>query len=438
MHSLSRPAGLTTVAALALGLTACGTSEPPAPAKAGEPAPQTVEYLSQWNPQDPEAQVFNAAIEAFQKANPTITVKATYAGRNNDAKILNQIKAGDAPDLIEGGTARLKQFKLEPLDDLYAMKVSGEDKTVAEVIPSGLKALNAAEGKAYALPYEYVVQGLWFDDKQLTSRNLTAPTTWDELMAQVPVLAKAGVAPFQQDGSVAGYNFFWFADLVTRNVGQEGIAAAAKDRTGQTWLGEGYNKAAQQLLDLVKAGGFQPGYEGTTFPAGQNAWAKGKGVYALNFSWMPKETDKVRPDGFTMRFVPFPNVGGPGDGIVEADTTSWVIPEAAKDKDGAKKFLAFLYGKQWMQQLSDTAKTLTPRTDVTPPALMADVTKLLATDPKVMPRLGDLERNAPADYEAKVIDPVFGAFFKSVGKQTAEDFVAKLAGESKKYWDQQD
>ncbi|CAM5457364.1 sugar-binding protein [Streptomyces spiroverticillatus] len=417
-----------TTAALAASLTACGEGTDSA---GGD---STVDYVSQWNPQDPEAQVINKAIAAFEKANPGIKVKATYAGRNNDAKILNQIKARNAPDIIEGGTMRLKQFKLEPLDDLYGMKIPGETKTVGEVIPDGLKTLNTAEGKAYAAPYEYVVGGLWYQEKQLASRDLKPPAQWPEFTAQAARFKADGQPLVQQDGSVAGYNFFWFVNLVARYGGPDAMAKAATDKTGETWKGEVYQKAADQVRALTSAGALNKGYEGTTFPAAQNAWAQGKGGYALNFSWMPKETDKVRAADAKIRYTPFPNVGGPGDDLVEADTTSWVVPQAAKHKDAAKKFLAHLYGKATMQGFSDTAKTLTPRTDVTPPALLADVTALLAKNPKVMPRLGNLERTAPADYITKVIDPVYGDFFKSVGKQTTPDFLDKLAKASKEFW----
>ncbi len=60
-------------------------------------AKQQLEYYSMWNPGEDQQQVLAKVIADFEKANPGVSVKVTWAGRQVVAKARSRVIMGTPP-----------------------------------------------------------------------------------------------------------------------------------------------------------------------------------------------------------------------------------------------------------------------------------------------------------------------------------------------------
>src|SRR5581483_11476549 len=163
--------------AVALGLTgtlstACGSSS------SGSGGPVSIRFV--WWGNADRAKATNAAVAAFEKANPGITVHTEYA--SYDAyfqKLATQVAGGDSPDLLQLDRATLGEYRqkgvLLPLDSYVG-------KTLHT---SGLSPLLLASGKIagsqYAVPGGQTTQMLVYDKTLWSRAGVTPPAngwTW--------------------------------------------------------------------------------------------------------------------------------------------------------------------------------------------------------------------------------------------------------------------
>ncbi len=104
------------------------------------------------------------------------------------------VSAGKTPDLaytwpaasVLSGYARVGA--LAPLDDYYA-------KYGWDQVNEFYKGRNSYEGKAYGLPMEQDLMGVYYNKALFAEKGLTVPTTYAEFQALVETLKADGIIP---------------------------------------------------------------------------------------------------------------------------------------------------------------------------------------------------------------------------------------------------
>lgn len=395
----------------------------------------TLTYWSMWNKDEPQMKVLQATIDAFEKANPGVKVNIQWGGREILTKVRTAITSGSAPDLVDKDAEELNAALIVtgqalPLDDVVAAKIDGEDKTVADVIAKPHLDMFAKDGKPALIPYELISSGIWYDENLFTKQGIKPPTTWDEFIKVIADLKAKNVTPLVADGTEDVYNAYWYYWLAERYLGPDGFRKVAGDKTGAGWDNPGVKEAAKRLEELVKAGAFQKGYDGTKWPAGQTQWAKGDGAMLLLGSWAPSETKGYATPGFKYRMFPFPTVPG-GKNSVEAYLIGWSIPKTAKNPELAKKFILFALNKDRLKGIADVADNLTSRKDLAAPAVLTDVKALFDAGTPTHRVYDGIQSDYPGWFKT-VFSPINNDLF--FGKITADQFVSKLKEQSVTYW----
>ncbi|MEV5500846.1 sugar ABC transporter substrate-binding protein [Nonomuraea fuscirosea] len=323
--------GLSIVAALTLALAACGSGDP----EPADPNGKITLSVTVWNlAKTPE---FKALFDAFQQANPNITVKPVdILADDYPEKVTTMLAGGDKTDVItmKNVTDYSRYSSRGQLADLTDLAKSAGNAKLA-----GLDAFNVGNAY-YALPYRQDFWLLYYNKTLLDKAGveLPDPLTWDEY-------AKLAKQLTQGEGGekvYGAYHHTW------RSVVQA-IAAAQTggDQLGgdYTFFTDQYNIAkglqdAGAVLDFGTAKSQQADYR-TQFESGKTAlmpmgtWyisgileAKAKG--ASDVEW---------------GLAPMPQVAGATGTTTFGSPTAFAVNKRAEHADAAKKFVQFAAGQ---------------------------------------------------------------------------------------------
>jgi raffinose/stachyose/melibiose transport system substrate-binding protein len=314
-NGISRRSFLALAMAAPLGasaLAACGTAGP-GQARAGE---ASIWYLTG----QPQEGLRKATVDTFNAAHPDGQLAATFF--ENDAyktRIRTAVGANQAPTAIwtwGGGGLRdyVNNGRVDDLTDWFAQNPELKSKLFENAFPAA-----TIDGRIYAVPCEQVSPIVMFYNKQLFEQvGAQPPTTWDELMALVPVFNDAGIAPFSLAGQSRWTNMMWLEFLFDRQGGPEvfdAIAAGEPD----AWSHPGAIAGLTKVQDLVRANGFANGFQSISADANadQALLHQGRAAMMLHGAWTygsMKEEGGDFVTGGHLGWTRFPAIeGGAGD-----------------------------------------------------------------------------------------------------------------------------
>ncbi|MFI6656387.1 ABC transporter substrate-binding protein [Streptomyces sp. NPDC050523] len=321
----ARLAGLTAgAAALALFATACGGT-----GSGSTSSPDDFSYLT--NTENTTVKtalttLSKGACSAAQKALPLKVETVPQTSLDQKLQLLAgqgalpvQFAAGNAPALTQQLYTSGKIADLEK--ELKGLGVY--DKLEPSAV-STIKALYG--GKLAVLPYEYNIEGIFYNKKVFSDNGVAVPGTWDELVAAAAKLEKKGIQPFSASGQqgwpltrlISGYLF--------RSLGPDALKDVADGKAKLT--DPAYVKAAQQVADLGKKGYFGKGVGSIDYDTAFNQFLTGKAAMFYMGSWAltniadPKQ-DKI--GAANVGFMPFPAVPG-GKGSVDQYPSNVGLP----------------------------------------------------------------------------------------------------------------
>ena len=310
------------------------------------------------------SEMWKAVCEAFT-AETGIEVEL-ITDKNLESVIGASMQGGDYPDVVHLATGReaglteqfIKDNLLTDLSDVLNMKVPGEDKKVSDKIAGGFTetALTNpySDGKTYLAPMFYSPCGLFYNETLLKDNGWEVPTTWDE-MWELGEKAKAkGIALFTYP--TAGYFDAFFYALMYSVGGPEFFEKATHYEKGIWETAEG-----KKCLEIV-AKLAEYTHKSTPAQANNQDYTKNqqfildnKAIFMPNGTWVVGEmAEATRAEGFKWGMTALPAVekGGAGYSFTWFEQ-AW-IPSGAKNVDGAKQFVAFLYSDKAADLFANT------------------------------------------------------------------------------------
>jgi multiple sugar transport system substrate-binding protein len=203
-----RVAGTAVTAALALALTACfGSSK--GGASDNPDADVTITFWHGWSAPS-EVKAIQATIDAFEKENPNIHVKAV--GNITDDKINQALRAGgpSAPDVVSSFTTdNVGEFCTSHafVDLTSFLEKSGVDPQ--KTFPAPQLSYTQYNGNQCALPLLSDAYGLYYNKDAFRAAGISGPPkTMSELDADAVKLTKASGDGFSQIGFMPDYHFY--------------------------------------------------------------------------------------------------------------------------------------------------------------------------------------------------------------------------------------
>lgn len=221
-----------------------------------------------------------------------------------------QFAAGNAPALTN------QLYKAGKVADLE--KKLTDLGVLDQLEPGAVSTIKALYGgKLAALPYEYNVEGIFYNKKLFAENGLSEPQSWDALVAASAKLQAKGIQPLSASGQQGWPITRLVSGYLYRSLGPDALKDVADGKAKLT--DPQYVKAAQEIAGLGKKGYFGKGVGSIDYDTAMNQFLSGKAAMFYMGSWAlaniadPKQ-DQVGAEN--IGFMPFPAVAG-GKGSID-------------------------------------------------------------------------------------------------------------------------
>ncbi|MCR8644059.1 extracellular solute-binding protein [Paenibacillus sp. N1-5-1-14] len=212
------------------------------------------------------------------------------------------------------------------------------------------------DGKIYGLPLAGYQENVFYNKKIFADNGLQIPKTWDELMKVCETLKAKGIQPFAFGAKDAWAITMPMNTLWVRYGGKD-ITAEIQAGT-KKWTDPGVVEGFKKFKELIDKGYVTKNSLALSNEQGYGEFQKGNAAMRFDGTWAggaftdPKFS-KVTDD---VGFFQFPNVGGPGDNIVNASYSSgYGYSSKVNDaqKAAIKEFIKRMYSDE--EQLKQNA-----------------------------------------------------------------------------------
>lgn len=293
---------------------------------------------------------FEDLISDFEAANPGIKVKWNNFDHEGYKSSIRNFLTADAPDLANWYAGNrmapfVKAGLFEDVSDVW--KENGLDDTLKSAAAS-----MTIDGKKWGVPYTYYQWGIYYRKDIFEKQGIAVPKTWDELKAACAKLKAAGIAPFAIGTKPLWPTGGWFDYMDLRVNGYEFHMDLTSGKVPYT---DPKVKAVfAKWAELVKPGYYVKNHAALEWQDAVPLFVQGKAAMYLmgNFAVDVMKNGGLKPE--QIGFMQFPEIT-PGLPMAEdAPTDTIHIPSGAKNKEDAKKFLAFLAKPETQTKMNAT------------------------------------------------------------------------------------
>jgi xylobiose transport system substrate-binding protein len=420
----SRAAAGGVTLALGLSLAACGGS---GSGDSGSGRFHVLVYGDATN------KVEKQIVDTFNKTSKVKAVLDTIPGADYQQKLQTIINTKQAPDVFYNwGAGSIQPFVkaglLMPLDDFITKNPALKSSFLPSVFNTAVVG-----GKSYGIPMRGTQPVLMFSNKKvLADAGISAPQTWDDLLAVVKTLKAKGITPFALGGGDQWPTQMWFEYVYDRVAGPD-LFQKALSGDKSAWDSPESRQALTMLKQLVDAGAFGTAYDSVKFTGdGSPALlAAGKAAFELMGSWEYSTLQEISPDFVKtdLGYSAFPTVtGGKGDpkDVVGNTNNYYSVLKKTKYPDAVAQFLKLMYSDEFVK--AQLAIGNLPTTTNTPQFLST------AASPDYSRFQFDLVQQAPSfqlswdqAYPPAAMTPIYHAvqgFFD--GKLDADGFIKAM------------
>ena len=293
---------------------------------------------------------FTKMMEGFKAKNPGVEVKWNEFDHEGYKTAIRNFLTADPPDVVAWYAGnRMAPFVkaglfLDVTDVWTANKL---DDQLKSAVPS-----MTIDGKKWGVPYTYYQWGIYYRADIFEKNGITPPKTWAELMAACAKLKAAGVVPFTIGTKALWPTGGWFDYLDLR---VNGYPFHMDLTSGKVPYTDARVKAVfEKWGELVKNGYFVENHASQDWQEAAPQLAQGKAAMYLmgNFAVDVFKNAGIKEE--QLGFMQFPLITEGVPMAEEAPTDTLHIPAGAKNKEDAKKFLAYLASPEVQTEMNAT------------------------------------------------------------------------------------
>ena len=301
---------------------------------------------------------FEAAVEAFKAAHPDVNVTVNINDREAHKTAIRNFLSADAPDVTSWYPGnRMAPFvdagQFEDVSDLWA-----SDPNLSTSFEA-IKPTMTRDGKQWGVPYSYYQWGIYYRKDIFEKAGITEePKTFDELLGACDKLKEAGVTPF-----TIGTKFLWTAAGVFDylNLRTNGYEFHNDLTAGKVKYTDPKVKATfENWKTMMDRCSFVDNHATMSWQDALAPFAKGEAaMYVMgNFAVAGMKDAGLTED--QIDYFPFPEITPGLDRAEEAPADAFFIPAKAKNKEDARKFLAFIARPEVQAEWNKTIGQLPP------------------------------------------------------------------------------
>ncbi len=293
---------------------------------------------------------FEQLIKAFEAENPDVKVTWNVFDHEGYKTAIRNFLTADAPDLANWYAGNrmapfVKAGQFADVSDVWA--ASGLSESLASA-----KASMTIDGKQWGVPYTYYQWGIYFNKDVYKQVGVEVPKTWDQFIANCAKFKAAGI-DCVTTGTKAlwpGAGIFDYINLRTNGYEFHMDLTAGKVE----WTDPRVRAAFAQFGRLVEPGYVTANHAAIDWQDAAALLVQGK---AANYVMGNFAVATFKDGGMTndnLGFMPFPEITPGVPRAEDAPTDTIHIPAAAKNKEDAKKFLAFIARADVQTKINET------------------------------------------------------------------------------------
>jgi multiple sugar transport system substrate-binding protein len=298
---------------------------------------------------------WEAAVQRFQRAHPEVEVKLNVYDHESYKRAIRNWLTGVPPDVVFWFAGhRMRQFVapglLEDVSALYSKEIR------AALHRSAVELVSVGE-RQYGVPYTFYPVGLYY-----RGDLMQAPATWGELLAACEALRARGLEPIAIGTRDLWPAAAWFDYLNLRVNGFDFHMRLMEGRV--PWTEAGVRQVFAHWRELVDRQCFSRNHASSTWQESQALLYQGRSAMMLIGHYIVANfPPEVRP---RMEFARFPVVRTGIGRAEEAPVNSLHIPARARNKEDARKFLAFVLRADVQEALNRAMLQIPVRLDAAP------------------------------------------------------------------------
>ncbi len=292
---------------------------------------------------------FEALIKDFEAANPDVKVKQNLFDHEGYKTAIRNFLTADAPDIVNWYAGnRMAPFvnagQFEDVSDVWA--ANGLDETLKSAAAS-----MTIDGKKWGVPYTYYQWGMYYNKDVFKKVGVEMPKTWADFMTACEKIKAAGIDCTTTGTKALWPSGGWFDYMNLRTNGYEFHMDLTAGKVA--WTDAKVKKTFENWAQLIKGGYVTANHAAIDWQDALPLLAQGKAATYLmgNFAVAPLKEAGMTND--TLGFFQFPAIDASIPMAEDAPTDTMHIPVGAKNKEDAKKFLAFLATAEVQTKLNE-------------------------------------------------------------------------------------
>ena len=302
---------------------------------------------------------------------------------NIDNLVKPRILMGHPPEIVNSGLNifhLLKNEKIYFLDSLLdTPSYDQPEKTWRETFLPGALDPFQYEGKVYAVPYNYLIWGLWYDQKLFREHGWTVPETWDELITLCTrIKNESDISPFAYQGKDIGFAYWFIMSLVQRIGGLSAIDKLNNIEEGA--FTQPAFLSAVEMVQFLAQNYFQTGWQAMGRLEGQLQFINRRCALLICGTWLTNEIREVIPYDFELSFFPVPTIQE-GIGEKTVHNSIWggstVIMKESNHPERGADILRFWISRKTMRHFSAETQSFSSIKDGT------DINRLSAVEKQI-------------------------------------------------------
>ncbi|OBZ93178.1 sugar ABC transporter substrate-binding protein [Pararhizobium polonicum] len=288
-------------------------------------------------------------LEGFKAAHPDVTVKWNNFDHEGYKSAIRNFLTADAPDIVSWYSGNrmapfVKAGLFEDVTDLWT------ENKLDDQLKSAVKSMEI-DGKKWGIPYSYYQWGIYYRKDIFEKEGITPPKNWAELIAACEKIKAAGMTPFAIGTKALWPTGGWFDYLDLRVNGYEFHMDLTAGKVPYT---DPKVKAVfEKWAELVKPGYFLQNHAAIDWQDAIPQFVQGKAPMYLmgNFAVAAMVDGGLKED--QIGFLQFPEITAGIPMAEDAPTESFHMPSGAKNKEDARKFLAYLATPEAQTKMND-------------------------------------------------------------------------------------
>ncbi|MDE0547612.1 ABC transporter substrate-binding protein [Microbacterium sp. C7(2022)] len=341
---------IAAMAITAMSLAACSSGD-----GGGSADGQAKLSILSW---DGEA-VMQPVIDAFEKANPDVTLDVSYSPPVQEyiSTLQTRVLSGTAPDVF----LIAAENKTNLIDGGHVLDLAGE--SFLDGIPDMNQRTYGRDGAVYGLSVSSWGSGIMYNVDMLKDVGWTEPpATWDEFLELCNALKDAGIStPYLEalDGIPTALVAFLGARDASQDFQMDAAIFDGSSSFEEEWTPalEQYNRLFTEGIETSTVAGIKPDQIIDEFAAGRVA------MFPAG-PWNVAGIREKAPD-LNIAMMQVPGADGGEPYLAGAASPGWAINPKSENIDLAKTFLSFMASEEGISvyQEASNAITVTPNFD---------------------------------------------------------------------------